>query len=119
MTAAGDGPTPPSLDRVRRFVLQDAEAGFPAVRDSARIPADQVAQLTDLGLLRLTVPVEFGGYGLSSPEYQPYLEVAAQGPAWLRMLTHVANGFWRPLATFGNSEQRALLPRMATGQAFV
>jgi alkylation response protein AidB-like acyl-CoA dehydrogenase len=49
----------------------------------------------------------------------PYLELAGMGPAWGRMLAHVANGIWRPIARYGNDEQRALVSRMAAGEALV
>jgi alkylation response protein AidB-like acyl-CoA dehydrogenase len=36
-----------------------------------------------------------------------------------RMLVHLTNGIWRPLAQFGSDEQRALIPGVATGDVVV
>lgn len=107
----------PTTTAVRRFVLGDAEGA--TLGPDEQIPPKLREGLADLGLLRLTIPTELGGCGLPTPEYQPYLELAAQGPSWVRMLTHVGNGFWRPIERFGTPEQRALIPRMATGQVQV
>ncbi len=109
----------PALEQIRHFVLHDAEAGWPQVRDTDEVPAELFGAATSLGLQRLTIPAEYGGFGLAMPDYQPYLELTGQGPGWLRMLTHVGNGFWRPLARFGSDEQRALVRSMAHGETFV
>jgi alkylation response protein AidB-like acyl-CoA dehydrogenase len=118
-TSTRDLAAAPSAEQVRDFVLGEVEHGWPEVETADAVPTRQVQRLAELGLLRLTVPRELGGYGLAMPDYQPRLEAAALGPGWLRMLTHVGNGFWRPLVRFGNAEQRALVPRMAAGETFV
>lgn len=116
MTSAPRAAPVPSLEEVRRFVLDEAEAGWEHVRTTGEVPAHDLTRLADLGLLRLTLPPEVGGCGLTTPDFQPLLEIAAQGPAWVRMLTHVANGFWRPIWTFGTPEQQVLLPKLASGE---
>ncbi|HET7172836.1 MAG TPA: acyl-CoA dehydrogenase family protein [Nocardioidaceae bacterium] len=107
-------PGPPVLSEVWRLVAE-ADAAWPQVAASDTIPPHLVKRTAELGLLRLTVPAEYGGCGLATTDYQPYLEAAAHGPGWLRMLVHVGNGFWRPLAAYGSPGQRALITGMATG----
>ncbi|MGH3500651.1 MAG: acyl-CoA dehydrogenase family protein, partial [Nocardioidaceae bacterium] len=119
MTPSPDGADASSLDGVRRFVLEEAEASWDEVRTTDDVPDHLVARLATLGLTRLTIPTESGGCGLSTPDYQPYLELAAQGPGWVRMLTHVGNGFWRPVAQFGSPAQQAMVPQMAQGETFL
>jgi acyl-CoA dehydrogenase len=75
------------------------------------------AAVAKLGLLGLTIPQRYGGLGLNLQSLEPYLEVAGSGPGWLRMLVHVANGFWRPVDRFGSAEQRQIIPALASGDA--
>ena len=72
-----------------------------------------------LGSYRLTIPVEYGGFGLAAGELLPYLEVAARGLGSGRMLVHLTNGLWRPLAQYGNDDQRRLVAGMASGENVV
>lgn len=62
--------------------------------------------LHESGLMRLTLPQEWGGAGLSTSEYLPVLESVAGFHGTIRMLVHGMNGVWRPLATFGTQEQQ-------------
>jgi len=52
-------------------------------------------------------------------ELLPYLEIAARGLGSGRMLVHLTNGVWRPLARYGNAVQRALVAGMASGESVV
>src|SRR5690606_34286233 len=73
----------------------------------------------EVGSYRLTVPEEYGGWGLSVVDYLPYLEGAARGHGSGRMLVHVTNGLWRPLLRFGNEGQRGLVRSLASGEKVV
>jgi alkylation response protein AidB-like acyl-CoA dehydrogenase len=110
---------PPDLDAVRQLFVRDLEASAPVAEATDSIPEEALARLRSLGICSLTVPPELGGLGLEPSQALPYLELAGMGPAWGRMLAHVANGIWRPIARYGSDEQRALVERMATGEALV
>lgn len=58
------------------------------------------------GLLRLTLPEEYGGEGLSLTEYFPILEAVAPVHGAVRMIVHGANGTWRAVRMFGTAEQQ-------------
>ncbi len=109
--------TPPTAEDVRKFAHGAAESA--GIGPDDPVSPELRRQVTDLGLLRLTVPAEFDGFGMATPDYQPLLEAASEGPPWLRMLTHVGNGFWRPIARFGTTEQRELIRGMADGRVQV
>jgi alkylation response protein AidB-like acyl-CoA dehydrogenase len=81
---------------------------------------DRVFQvLEENDFLRLTLPEEWGGKGLSLAEYFPVLEEIAQVHGTIRMLVHGANGMWRPVFNFGTQEQKArYLPIFQRGGLF-
>ena len=110
---------PPSLDAVRTLFVSELEEGARAADASDEIPQQDLARFHALGICALTPPPEFGGLGLAPTEVMPYLERAGMGPAWGRMLAHVANGIWRPIARYGSEEQQSLVARMAAGEALV
>jgi alkylation response protein AidB-like acyl-CoA dehydrogenase len=70
------------------------------------IPAAVREILTREGLLRMTLPVEYGGHGLCAEEYLPVLERVAGFHGAIRMFVHGMNGLWRPMFNFGTQEQR-------------
>jgi alkylation response protein AidB-like acyl-CoA dehydrogenase len=105
----------PTVEEFREFFLNEYEAAAPEIEATEAIPDRLLKRAADLGAYRLTLPVEHGGWGLPVVDYLPYLEVAAMGPGSGRMLVHVTNGVWRPLAQFGDESQQALIANLATG----
>ena len=107
--------TQPTLDQFRDFFLGTYEKRTPEIEASDSIPEDLLREVAELGAYRLTVPTVHGGYALDMMEYLPYLEVAAMSSGSGRLLVHHTNGLWRPIAWFGNDQQRALIPQIASG----
>lgn len=103
----------------RRFFLEEFEASAEEIETTDRIPERLLKAAADLGCFRLTIPREHDGLGLSFSDYLPFVEVAAMGPGSGRMLVHLSNGIWRPIAEYGREQQRALLNEMASGAAVV
>jgi alkylation response protein AidB-like acyl-CoA dehydrogenase len=110
---------PPDLDAVRALFVSELEASADVAEATDAVPPEGLARLQALGICALTVPLGLGGLDLAPPQALPYLELAGMGPAWGRMLAHVSNGIWRPIVRYGSEEQRALVPRMAAGEAIV
>ena len=110
---------PPDLGAFQRFFCEEFEAAAAEIEATDRIPPQLIQAAANLGAFRLTVPSEMGGLGLSTVDYLPYLKAAAMGPGAGRMLVHVNNGVWRPLATFGSAIQRALVPKLGAGEVCV
>jgi len=108
-----------ALDKFREFFLTEVEEAYAEVERTDSLPDHVHRRAAEIGCYRLTLPVEYGGYGMSVTEYLPYLEAAAEGPGVGRMLVHTTNGIWRPIHNFGSEEQRAILPKMAAGDAVV
>jgi len=107
------------LAEFRSFFCGEFEGFADEIERSDRIPVHLIHAAAGLGAFRLTVPVELGGIGMSMVDYLPYLMTAAMGPGAGRMLVHVNNGIWRPLANFGNAEQRSLVPKLGAGDVCV
>jgi alkylation response protein AidB-like acyl-CoA dehydrogenase len=110
---------PPSLDAFRAFFRGEFERAVPELEAEDRIPSRLLEQAARLGVHRLSIPPELGGFGLGLPELLPYLEAAAEGPAPGRMIVHLSNGIWRPIAAYGSPEQRRLVGELAEGRATV
>lgn len=105
------------LETARALAVTElAELGREA--EATSIVSDEWWQrLADTGLLRLTLPVAWGGEGLTLTEYFPILEVCAPVHGAVRMIVHGANGTWRALEKFGTEEQqRTYLPQLAEGR---
>jgi alkylation response protein AidB-like acyl-CoA dehydrogenase len=107
------------LDEFRSFFLDEVESAYPEIERTDVLPDAIHRRAAEMGCYRLTIPTEYGGWGFGITKYLPYLEASAEGPGIGRMLVHLTNGTWRPLHKFGNEEQRAIIPRVADGDAVV
>ena len=106
----------PSVGDFEEFFSGPVENAAEELESTDRIPDSILDAAAELGCYRLTIPAEHGGFGLAMPEMLPYLEAAAHGPGAGRMLVHLTNGVWRPIAGFGNDGQRELVRSIATGE---
>jgi alkylation response protein AidB-like acyl-CoA dehydrogenase len=109
----------PSIDDFQAFFLGEFDAAAAEIEEHDAIPERLVARAAEIGAFRLTMPPDDGGVGLTFEEYLPYLEMAARGPGAGRMLVHLTNGIWRPIAEFGTDEQRTIVKEMTSGETSV
>lgn len=109
----------PSLEAIRSFFREEFEQAASTIESEERIPSGLLKQAAELGVYALTVPEALGGFEFTLRETLPFLEAAAMGPGAGRMLMHVGNGIWRPIARYGNLVQRSLIPKMAAGDLVV
>lgn len=108
-----------SVTEFRSFFLGEVERAYPEIERTDRLPEILHRRAAEIGCYRLTLPAEYGGFGLGVMEYLPYLEASAEGPGIGRMLVHLTNGTWRPLSMFGHDGQRSIIRRITTGDAIV
>jgi len=106
----------PTLAEFKAFFTEEVEAASEEMERTERIPDHILTGVADLGGYRLSIPEADGGFGLTASEMLPYLEAAASGPGGGRMLVHLTNGIWRPLAMYGNERQRELIRSLGTGE---
>lgn len=109
----------PTIAEFKAFFTEEVEAASEEMERTERIPDHILTGVADLGGYRLSIPEAHGGFGLSATEMLPYLEAAASGPGGGRMLVHLTNGVWRPLAMYGNEGQRELIRGLGTGETVV
>ena len=92
--------------------------------DSAEIdatgeyPPEVVAGLAELGAFGLKIPTEYGGLGLTHPEYVRVMQLlgGSDGNVAALLSAHQAIGVPQPIKLFGTAEQKKrFLPRCAKG----
>ena len=115
-------PTPEARQRGEEFLarleqfLRTSVDPLVIERDG-QIPDDVVRGLAKLGALGMTVPVEYGGVGLSKLYYTRALQLAGSvsGAISTLLSAHQSIGVAQPLMLFGTEEQkRKYLPLVAT-----
>jgi len=83
-----------------------------------RFPAEQIAQMADLGLMGIAVPEEYGGTGMDSLAYAIAMEEISRGCASSGVIMSVNNSLYcDPLLRYGTEQQKQqwLVP-FASGQ---
>jgi alkylation response protein AidB-like acyl-CoA dehydrogenase len=86
------------------------------IERDARIPADVVEGLKEMGALGMKIPTEYGGLGLSQVYYNKALAMAGVWHSALSTLlsAHQSIGLPQPLMLFGSEEQKKeWLPKVA------
>lgn len=121
-TSQGPGPTDPKtqhyLDVVDRL-SGELEALADEVERTEQFPARAYELLSENDVLRLTLPEEWGGQGMSLLEYFPVLQRVAKIHGTFRMFVHGQNGMWRLLDQWGTGPQKEQwLPVFAQGGLF-
>lgn len=109
-------------ERTRLYALLDGvkklEVDPVAIDEAGQIPDALMAQLKELGLFGLNIPVEYGGLGLSSMAHARVIDELARidGSLALMLTTHGAIGT-NGILLYGNEEQKQrYLPRLARGE---
>jgi alkylation response protein AidB-like acyl-CoA dehydrogenase len=102
-------------DEVRAYVRGPGEQWAERIERKREVPVELWEELRDLGYLRLAAPRQFGGRELPLPRYLELLEIFSMSHGSLRMIVHVCNGVWRPIAAHATDEQRErfLMPLVA------
>jgi len=103
------------LEAVRKF---GEEIDVERIENEKRIPPEYLEQMRALGLFGLIIPEEYGGAGLSASAYSEVLSQTGliDSSITATIGAHQSIGM-KALLMFGNeSQKRAFLPRMATGE---
>jgi len=102
-------------NEVRAYVRGPGEAWAERIELERRVPMELWEELRRLGYLRLAAPSRYGGRDLSLTRYLELLEIFSMSHGSLRMIVHVCNGIWRPIAAHATDEQleRFLMPLVA------
>ncbi len=106
------------LDTVRRFVRETCVPIEAKVAEEDRVPDSVIAQMRELGLFGLSIPVEYGGLGLTmEEEVLVAMELGHTSPAFRSVIgTNVGIGS-QGVVMFGNEQQKnEWLPKLASGE---
>ncbi|HLL29525.1 MAG TPA: acyl-CoA dehydrogenase family protein [Allosphingosinicella sp.] len=106
------------LSTVRRFVAERLRPLEERVDREDEVPAEIVAEMREMGLFGLSIPVEYGGLGLTmGEEVRVALELGRTTPAFRSVFgTNVGIGS-QGLVMAGSEAQKAQwLPRIASGE---
>ncbi|MFF7133854.1 acyl-CoA dehydrogenase family protein [Streptomyces sp. NPDC008196] len=100
---------------VAAYVAGPAEAWAERIEHSGEVPEELWSELRERGYLSLAAPREYGGRGLSFPQWMDLMELFSRSHGSLRMVVHVVNGTWRAIDRFATPEQRErfVLPSIA------
>ena len=105
------------LRRLRAFLTLHVDPM--QIERDAKIPANVIEGLADLGAFGMNISDHYGGLGLSQVYYNRALQVANSVHASLGALlsAHQSIGVPKPLKLFGTEEQKQnFLPRLARGE---
>ncbi len=106
------------LDTLRRFVRERLIPAEDELVASDEIPASILQEMREIGLFGLTIPVEFGGLGLTTEEeVLTSIEMCRASPAF-RSIAGTNNGIGsQGIVIDGTDAQKQkYLPRLATGE---
>lgn len=105
-------------DMARDFARNEVLPGA-GKRDKSKVfPTDLVNQLSELGLMGVFIPEEYGGSGLDVLSYVIALEEICYADAGVGVIMSVQNSLvqW-PILNFGTEEQKqTYLPQLASGE---
>lgn len=103
---------------VRDFAQREIAPAAARLDQASQFPAEHLPKLAEMGLMGMTVPVEFGGAGLGMLDYVLALEELSVACASTAVTMSVNNSlFCGPVLRFGSeSQKRQYLPPFAAGQ---
>jgi alkylation response protein AidB-like acyl-CoA dehydrogenase len=93
-------------DEIRAYVAGAGERWAERIEQERQVPLELWDELGHRGYLRLAAPAKCGGRGIPLSRYLELLEILAMSHGSLRMIVHVCNGIWRPIAAHATPEQR-------------
>jgi alkylation response protein AidB-like acyl-CoA dehydrogenase len=105
------------LDVLERWLTRDVAPEVNRIEHADEYPSSFVEAMREFGLFGATIPLEFGGMGLSAGEYATVVELIST--VWMS-LTGVINSHLMMaelIRRYGTDEQRqAWLPKLAAGE---
>ena len=106
------------IDVIARFVRERLVPAENQLAEEARLPADILQEMKDLGLFGLTIPEEYGGLGLTmEEEILVAIELGSTSPAF-RSIMGTNNGIGSAAIVFSGTaeQQQKYLPKYASGE---
>lgn len=105
-TMIKDRPMRAGDPQIAHQIRMDAESLIPTLQERARqteklgrVPEESIHELSRIGVFKMTVPTEFGGYALTPTQQLPVFEAVARGcgsTGWVSWVT-TTSGQWMTL----------------------
>ena len=105
-------------DMVRQFVAAEIEPVAAQLDEEKRFPSDILDKMSELGLLGIPFPEEYGGAGMDTTAFAIAVEEVARSCAStaITFCAHISLGTF-PIYIFGNEEQKKkYLPGLCSGE---
>lgn len=108
------------LKEVREFVEGPLEEMQKDIEVTNKFPDEFYDLVNQHNLYRISLPEEYGGWGLNELEILKVQEEFSRGPGGMRMHIHFAQDLnWRPLYDYGSEELKAeLMPKFGDKSIF-
>lgn len=108
------------LKEVREFVEGPLEEMQKDIEVTNKFPDEFYDLVNQHNLYRISLPEEYGGWGLDELEILKVQEEFSRGPGGMRMHIHFAQDLnWRPLYDYGSEELKAeLMPKFGDKSIF-
>ncbi|MBL7715917.1 MAG: acyl-CoA dehydrogenase family protein [Bdellovibrionales bacterium] len=95
------------IDQVKSFAQKVIAPKAKELDETGRFPTEIVAQLSEMGLMGMMVPEEFGGSGMDTVSYAMAMEEVAAACASTAVVMSVNNSLvCGPISYFGNEAQK-------------
>jgi acyl-CoA dehydrogenase len=106
------------IDQLRRYVRERLIPAEDDVIAHDCIPEDILAEMRDMGLFGITIPVEYGGAGMTISQYiETVKQLSYAAPAYRSTVSINVGMTSSAIKNFGTSEQKShWLPRIAAGE---
>src|ERR1700744_4050525 len=106
------------IETVRRFVREKCVPIEAKVSEEDRVPDSVIAEMRELGLFGLSIPVEYGGLGLTmEEEVLVAMELGHTSPAFRSVIGTNGGIGSQGVVMFGNEAQKnEWLPKLASGE---
>uniref|UniRef100_A0A1A8N6S6 Complex I assembly factor ACAD9, mitochondrial n=1 Tax=Nothobranchius rachovii TaxID=451742 RepID=A0A1A8N6S6_9TELE len=100
---------------VEKFFSEEVDSA--TIDHEAKIPAETLRGLKDLGLFGIMIPEEYGGLGLSNTMYARLNEIIAlDGSIAVTLAAHQAIGLKGILLAGTEAQKKKYLPKLASGE---
>lgn len=106
------------IDQLRRYVRERLIPAEKQIIETDLIPDDIMAEMRELGLFGITMPVEYGGSGMNISQYCRTIRELSYAMPCYRSITSINIGMvCSAILKGGTEEQKAhWLPRLAAGE---
>lgn len=106
------------IEQLRRYVRERLIPAEEDVIANDRIPDDILNEMREMGLFGLTIPVDYGGAGMSISQYiETVKQLSYAAPAYRSTVSINIGMTGSAIKNFGTEDQKAQwLPRIASGE---